>query len=91
MISATRSQVDILVGGFPCKNVSSLTLTPDSVKNPKCSSGAGWLGILAYCKVHKPDMILLENVGTLFSHRKVEGYKSAFLGCKDLQTACWDS
>ena len=61
------------MGGFPCKNVSSLTTTPGSVKDGSCESGRGWIGIQQYCARHKPSLLLLENVGTLFSRRKVEG------------------
>ena len=45
----------------------------------QCSSGRGFLGLETYVKKHKPNMILLENVASLFSKRQVEGGETAFL------------
>ena len=69
-------QVDLLVGGFPCVSLSMLTTTPGSVVDTECSSGRGYVGMEKYIKKHKPPMVLLENVATIFSKRKVEGGES---------------
>ena len=76
-------QVDLLVAGFPCKSVSTLTNTPGSVLDKDCTSGHGFLAVHAYAKKHRPPLILMENVGSLFSRREVEGGVSAHL---DFQT-----
>lgn len=66
-------QVDILVAGFPCVSISPLTTTPGSVMDGSCQSGLGFKSVESYCKKHLPPMVLLENVGSLFHQRTVEG------------------
>ncbi|CAK9022588.1 Uncharacterized protein SCF082_LOCUS15851 [Durusdinium trenchii] len=70
--------VDLLVGGFPCVNVSHLTSTPGSVTDESCSSGRGYLGLENYVTWRKPSLILMENVASLFEKRKVEDGQTAF-------------
>lgn len=70
-------QVDVLVAGFPCKSVSMLTTTPGSVTDKGCTSGNGFLSVEAYCSRHRPGVVIMENVGSLFSKRKVEGGESS--------------
>lgn len=61
------------MAGFPCVNVSQLTTTPGSVLDPSCQSGLGFQSVGNYAKRHKPAMILLENVASLFHKRAVDG------------------
>ncbi|CAK9035314.1 Modification methylase HaeII (M.HaeII) (Cytosine-specific methyltransferase HaeII), partial [Durusdinium trenchii] len=49
-----------------------------SVIDPSCSSGYGFLGVERYVKRHRPKMVLLENVRSLFEKRQVEGGDSAY-------------
>lgn len=56
-----------------------LTTTPGSVVDKTCSSGSGYLGLEGYVKKHRPRLLLLENIGSLFSKREVEDGQSAFL------------
>lgn len=72
-------QVDLLCAGFPCKSVSTLSTTPGSVVDSSCTSGIGWLGVESYVRRHRPPLLLLENVKSLFSERKVEKGVSAQL------------
>ncbi|CAK8987180.1 Modification methylase NgoFVII (M.NgoFVII) (Cytosine-specific methyltransferase NgoFVII) (M.NgoVII) [Durusdinium trenchii] len=71
-------KVDLLVGGFPCVSLSMLTTTPGSVLDPDCSSGKGYLGLEKYVRLHRPRLVLMENVASLFSKREVSGGISAF-------------
>ena len=57
-------------------SLSTLTTTPGSVTDPECSSGRGYIGMEEYVKHHRPRMLLLENVATMFSKRQVEGNES---------------
>lgn len=66
-------QVDLLVAGFPCISLSPLTSTPGSIQDESCSSGHGFESIKRYIKRHKPEVVLLENVQTLFHCRRQEG------------------
>ena len=75
------AKVDFLIAGFPCVSISPLTTTPGSVVDAGCSSGSGFLAVEAYVKRHRPSLLCLENVSTLFNHRKVEGGESGFPGC----------
>ncbi len=59
-----------------------LTTTPGSVEDPTCSSGNGFLSLEGYIKVHRPSLICLENVKSLFSARQIEGGESALLSLK---------
>ena len=74
------SQVDILVAGFPCISLSPLTTTPGSIRDEGCSSGHGWQSVRRYVRQHRPEVILLENVQTLFHRRKAEGGLTPCLG-----------
>lgn len=71
--SQSVPKVDILVAGFPCVSISPLTTTPGSVMDGSCQSGLGFKSVESYCKKHLPPMVLLENVGSLFHQRTVEG------------------
>lgn len=71
-------EVDLLVGGFPCVDVSTLTTTPGSVLDETCTSGKGYLGMEGYVRRHRPSMIIIENVASLFYKRKAEGGKSGY-------------
>ena len=57
-------------------SISPLTMTPGSVTDPECSSGSGFLSIERYCKKHRPSLLCLENVKSIFHCRKVEGGES---------------
>ena len=75
-------QVDLLCSGFPCVSVSPLTTTPGSVLDKSCQSGAGFDSVFNYAAKHKPSLLLLENVSSLFHKRAVEGgEKSGQLWC----------
>lgn len=79
-IKPHRGEVDLLVGGFPCKSVSPLTVTPGSINDKRCTSSIGWLGMKAYIHAHRPPMVLIENVMRLFARTHVEGGTSAQRG-----------
>lgn len=67
------------MAGFPCVSLSMLTSTPGSVLSADCESGRGYLGMEDYIGRHKPRMVLLENVATLYAKREAEHGESAFL------------
>lgn len=54
-------------------SISTLTVTPGSVMDDSCQSGQGFAAIRGYCGRHRPPLVLLENVSSLFFKRKVEG------------------
>lgn len=73
-------QVDVLAAGFPCISLSPLTTTPAALNDASSSSGLGWKSIDQYVKRHRPKLVLLENVQTLFQSRKLDGGKKPSLG-----------
>lgn len=56
-----------------------LTSTPGSVIDPDCETGKGFLGVEAFAKNHRPRIIILENVRTMFAKRQTESGESPFL------------
>ena len=73
-------EVDVLFAGFPCVDLSPLTPTPGSIEDPDCKSGHGYTKMEKYSKIHKPRVIVLENVRTVFQKRKVEKGQSPCFG-----------
>ena len=57
-------KVDLAIGGFSCKSLSALNPTPSSMSQV-CSTSETFNGIRSYAKVHKPRLLLLENVPTI--------------------------
>lgn len=61
--------VDVLVAGFPCKDLSGLNV--QSAARAHCliegshSSGSGFQHLLAYTKKFKPQLVVLENVSAI--------------------------
>lgn len=78
-IESIGFQVDVLVAGFPCVNLSMLTTTPGSVEDEGCQTGSGFKCVVRYCKRHRPPALLLENVASLFTKRKTEGGLTPYL------------
>ena len=66
-------QVNVLAAGFPCISLSPLTTTPGSVADEGCSSGHGFHSIMRYIRKNQPELVLMENIQTLFHQRKEEG------------------
>lgn len=57
-----------------------LTTTPGSVVDGECQTGSGFLSVERYAKKHRPKIMVLENVSSLFSNRKTEGGTSPHFG-----------
>ena len=66
--------VDILIVGFPCVDLSSLSNTGVSFDDLDSSSGGCYRAVLKYITKHKPSFIILENVLAVF-HRKRNALK----------------
>lgn len=78
--TVSTCKVDVLIAGFPCVSLSPLTTTPGSIEDSDCSSGLGWTSTFQYIERHRPRMVLLENVQTLFASRKADGGQSPLPG-----------
>ena len=61
--------VDILIAGFPCVDLSSLSNRDVSFDDLDSSSGRCYRAVVKYITVHKPSFIILENVAAV-CHRK---------------------
>ena len=69
-----------MAAGFPCISLSPLTSTPAALSDASSSSGLGWKSIDQYVERHRPKVVLLENVQTLFQSCKLDGGKKPWLG-----------
>lgn len=67
------------MAGFPCVSISLLTTTPGSIVDQTCQSGRGYIAVENYIKKYSPPVAVLENVGSVFNCRQVEGGVSALL------------
>jgi site-specific DNA-cytosine methylase len=66
------AEIDLLVGGFPCTQKSSLNRRAPA-ENLSCvragtgATGGGFKSLLEFCDVHRPAMVIMENVVRLDS------------------------
>ena len=56
------SNLDICIAGFSCKSLSSLNATKKSIADRTGSTGETLAGLLSYAKVHRPKLLIMENV-----------------------------
>lgn len=80
-------EVDLLIAGFSCKELSSLNNDKKNLTRGG-SSGDTLRAIVAYAKAHNPRMIMLENVFNLKSKMEIVdkmfrrvGYHGGFAEC----------
>lgn len=64
--------IDILCAGFPCTSISALNCKPKSIDDQSSKTGAGFASVWAYCQMHRPKLVMLENVMRLTQRRAKE-------------------
>lgn len=72
-VDTYQLEVDLLVAGYPCKDLSGLKNKPPAFSDPASKTGSAQQAILKYVGVANPKAILFENVKNINHKRKADG------------------
>lgn len=66
---------ELLTAGFSCKDISCLNANPSKLCDPERGTGQTLEAVLNYTRDFRPEILVLENVKTMFHCRSVDGGK----------------
>ena len=70
--------VDILLAGFPCKDLSMLNNWPKEITSASGTTGTCLRAILRHCQSHKPRLVILENASVLILGVLIREWRQVF-------------